>query len=63
MLQNENCHHLLLQFFKDHLTNLCLFKEVIFSSQLYHKLSNLQEVFYESLIEIAEVNEDLHMNQ
>ncbi len=36
---------------------------MIFSSQLYHELNDLWEVLYESLIEIAEVNEDLHMSQ
>ncbi len=35
---------------------------MIFSSQLYHELYDLWEVLYESLIEIAEVNEDLHMS-
>ena len=36
---------------------------MIFSSQLYHKSSDFQEVFYESSIEITEVNEDLYMSQ
>ncbi len=63
MLQNESYHYLLLQFFKDHLTNLCSFKEIIFLSQLYHESSDLWKVLYESLIEIAEINEDLYMSQ
>jgi len=41
MLSNEDCYHLLLQFFKDYLTDLCSFKEIIFLNQLYHELNNL----------------------
>ncbi len=36
---------------------------MIFSNQLYHELNDLWEILYESSIEIAEVNESLHMNQ
>jgi hypothetical protein len=63
MLQNESCRYLLLQIIKDFLTDLDSFKKMILLNQLHHELSDLQEIFYKSSIEIVEVNKDLHMSQ
>ncbi len=46
-----------------HLTNLISFKYDFLLSKLNHEMNNFQEILDKVLIEIAEVNEKLYLNE
>jgi len=46
-----------------HLINLISFKYNLLLSKLNHEMNNLREVLDKALIEIAEIDEELYLNE